>query len=60
MILYKHKFNTDVAFSEQYRYTDYNKKIIKLKVRWFNIVNPKNIYFIDNDYIQIKSEDWKN
>lgn len=43
--LYKHRNNTDVAFQvTSIGFTGYSQLI---SVRWFNIVNPDNIYLID-------------
>lgn len=64
--LYKHKNCTDVALmpvkSPRYSTT---RKVYKLKVRWFNIVNPKNVFDMnvgDNgtDNVEIREEDLKN
>lgn len=33
---------------------------MKVKARWFNIVNPDNIYFIDNENILITKDQRKN
>lgn len=57
--LYKHNLNTDVAFSVIKQFTKPNGDI-KLKVKWFNIVNPDNIFPIDDDKILITKEQIKN
>jgi hypothetical protein len=54
--LYKHRNNTDVAFSP----SSVSKKPngdLKLEGDWFNIVNPIKIFFIDHDKITIKKKD---
>lgn len=46
--LYKHINNTDVAFQvTSIGFTGYSQLI---SVRWFNIVNPDNIYLIDTQH----------
>lgn len=61
MTTYKHDLNTDVAMfviaskpvtNEQTRY----------RVRWMNIVNPKNVFSCTDkyDYVDVKHEDEKN
>ncbi len=57
--LYKHIHNTDVAF-EPVKLNTYKKDVVIIKGRWYNIVNPKNIYLIDDDTITIKRTDLKN
>lgn len=53
--LYKHKNNTDVAFSPiSVRQQD---KSLLLFGRWYNIVNPTNVFFIEDDEITIKLSD---
>lgn len=44
MKLYKHWNNTDVAMCVLKKYYIRQKHVYKLKVLWFNIVNPNNIY----------------
>lgn len=60
MVLYKHISNTDVAatFLSKTYSTDMRAFIVKLI--WFNIVNPKNIFKIENDTVVIDSNDFKN
>jgi len=60
-ILYKHKNNTDVAFDViGGRLT--NSAIQTIKVRWWNITNPENIFYIDTqETVSVpheKSFDW--
>lgn len=62
--LYKHENNTDVAlYPVRSPFYVPEKKIYKVKCRWFNIVNPLNVYdmgIVDN--VVIKAEDirkWK-
>lgn len=43
--LYKHKSNTDVAF--QVTSIGFTSDSQLLSVRWFNIVNTDNIFYID-------------
>jgi len=53
--LYKHINNTDVGFvpvSVTRRKSD-----LILFGRWYNIVNPTNVFFIDDDEITIKLSD---
>ena len=59
--LYKHKNCTDVAI-ELLRQPSFVKEnsLYKMKVRWFNVVNPDNIYYICEGNIEIKKEDLKN
>lgn len=44
MILYKHIYNTDVAMCVLIKYFIPEHGSYKLKVIWFNIVNPNNVY----------------
>lgn len=50
--LYKHKNNTDVAFVAD-SIVDLHDHLI-LAIRWYNIVNLSNLFFIDYDEIKIK------
>jgi|LakMenEpi03Aug12_release.lakeMendotaPanAssembly.Ray.scaffolds.fasta_scaffold3982467_1 hypothetical protein len=52
---YKHKSNTDVAFVAD-SIVDQQDRLI-LAVRWYNIVNQSNIFFINYDEIEIKNAD---
>lgn len=54
--LYKHIDNTDIAFQVMsIGFTGYSQLI---SVRWFNIVNPDNIYLIDTQHgITVLDED---
>ena len=52
--LYKNIKNTEVAFKPTTIYVNHRLQIYKVKGYWFNIVNPQNIYVIDQDFIQIK------
>lgn len=54
--LYKHINNTDVAFQVTLiGFNDYSQFI---SVRWFNIVNPDNIFLIDTQQgITVPDED---
>jgi hypothetical protein len=58
--LYKHKNNTDIAFQVTALGSTSYSQI--LSVRWFNIVNPDNIFLIDyQDSIVVideQSHDW--
>lgn len=49
--LYKHINNTDVAFVAD-SVVDLDDHLI-LAIRWYNIVNLSNLYFIDYDEIKI-------
>jgi 2-hydroxy-3-keto-5-methylthiopentenyl-1-phosphate phosphatase len=57
--LYKHINNTDVAFQVMsIGFTGYSQLI---SVRWFNIVNPDEIKFIDTQHsITVLDEDSHN
>lgn len=55
--IYKHELNTDVAFQVRKQFSLPNK--VKLRITWYNIVNPKNIYRIEDDKIEIKKKDLK-
>ena len=61
MELYKHKNGRDVAILPvDIRYS--TREVYKVKVKWYNIVNPNNVYFISDGRIEIKKEhlfDWK-
>lgn len=60
--LYKHVNCTDVAFMPIKRpFYVPEKKVYKVKVRWFNVVNPKNVFDLGVvDHIEVKLEDTKN
>ena len=53
--LYKHKNNTDVAFAPISVVR--REKDLLLFGRWYNIVNPTNVFFISDDEISIKLAD---
>jgi hypothetical protein len=56
--LYKHDNNTDVALMP----LDIAESgdVYKIKCRWFNIVNPKNVFDLGVvDSVEIKSQDLK-
>lgn len=58
--LYKHKLNTDIAFQvTSIGFTDDSQLI---SVRWFNIVNPDKIFYIDTQHSitvpDFYSHDW--
>lgn len=55
MQLYKHKDTTDVAIMPIAYLTGR-----KIRVIWFNIVNPLNVQQVKPDTIEIKHEDMKN
>lgn len=58
--LLKHKNNADVAmFIQHQRLRNDNKGYIA-NITWFNVVNPKNIFFIKHDTVFIKLEDLNN
>lgn len=60
MELKKHKYNNDVAVSFLHTLYIPNKQGSKIKVLWFNIVNPNNIYAIERETIFIKDQDLPN
>ena len=60
MVLYKHKNNTDVAATFRSKTYNENMKAYIVKLTWFNIVNPNNIFKIDNDTVVIDPGDFKN
>jgi hypothetical protein len=51
LLYYKHKNCKDVAI----RFLFKSEK--GYRVTWINIVNPKNTYYIDTEYVDIKNED---
>jgi len=53
--LYKHKNNTDVAFVPVNVLQGQSDLLVFGK--WFNIVNPNNVYLIDSDQITINLSD---
>lgn len=58
--LYKHENCTDVAILPIKIFYVFEKSGYKVKVRWFNIVNPDNIYDINfSETIFIKANDLK-
>lgn len=58
---YKNIHNTDVAIFPLYVRFVPQKGVYKVKVRWFNIVNPENVFDMNlTEEIQIKVEDMKN
>lgn len=61
--LFKHINNTDVAAEFLKNYYIPEKKTYKIKISWWNIVNPDNIYPIGiTETITISKEkinDWK-
>ncbi len=44
MGLYKHKYNTDIALCILKSFYVQQGDYYKLKIEWFNIVNPNNIF----------------
>lgn len=46
MVLLKHIRNTDVAILVLKKYFIPQKDYYKVKVKWMNIVNPNNIFYI--------------
>lgn len=63
--LYKHQYCTDTAIMpvKPLRYSP-DRKVYKARVRWFNIVNPKNVFDMHvppngTENIEIKEEDLK-
>lgn len=61
MTLSKHKLNRDVAMRIVLAKGITSAKEIKLKVLWFNIVNPKNIFPLHPfDDVTIKISDLGN
>lgn len=58
--LYKHINNTDVAF--QVTSIGFNGYSQLISVKWYNVVNPDNIYLIDAEHsitvLDEQSHDW--
>ncbi len=59
---YRHRNNTDVAMQVVKSYWIPEKDGYKVKVYWWNIVNPSNQFklFVHTNYEFVKREDVKN
>lgn len=53
--LYKHIYNTDVGFAPIS--VKRSEKDLVLFGRWYNIVNPTNVFFLGDDQITINLSD---
>ena len=59
--IYKHDNNTDVAMWVLNSLYIPEKDVYKIKCRWLNIVNPKNVFDLGViDKVEVKRADVKN
>lgn len=57
MKLLKHTNNTDVAMAIHHKRYVPNRDGYEVKLTWFNVVNPANVYVIQRDKVFIKAAD---